>query len=355
MFEPTCAASGRRGRLNSTAAIGLALISGIGIAGHALAAEPSTVVVASVSGQAPSSQVPFFGTQTGFPGGLGVPVADVTNVAHAGATIPETSHFQAEGAAGAKAQPGLVILNTSARVTNEGPGNVGNVSATAISGTTDVITIQGTPAQLGQHLTLHGKIAVNFSSEGFAFGQTSNQFPDPPTDTNFADVDELSRFSVASTGIAGGVADIALEHRGINNETGETFDEVRFDDGSLDFSLDIVVGEATEISFLAELTSNVSAFDAQPSVFGAPAGDRGLAFAEASAVAQWLNDDAFLSDPATGAALRGFSLTSANGFDWLGDGIGPAAVPEPASWALMITGFGLAGTMLRRRRSPQTV
>jgi Protein of unknown function (DUF642)/PEP-CTERM motif len=30
---------------------------------------------------------------------------------------------------------------------------------------------------------------------------------------------------------------------------------------------------------------------------------------------------------------------------------GPAAVPEPASWALMIGGFGLAGAALRRRRS----
>jgi hypothetical protein len=29
----------------------------------------------------------------------------------------------------------------------------------------------------------------------------------------------------------------------------------------------------------------------------------------------------------------------------------PAAVPEPAAWALMIAGFGLAGTALRRRRS----
>jgi hypothetical protein len=27
-----------------------------------------------------------------------------------------------------------------------------------------------------------------------------------------------------------------------------------------------------------------------------------------------------------------------------------AAVPEPATWAMMITGFGLAGSMLRRRR-----
>jgi len=29
----------------------------------------------------------------------------------------------------------------------------------------------------------------------------------------------------------------------------------------------------------------------------------------------------------------------------------PAAVPEPASWALMVGGFGLAGATLRRRRS----
>lgn len=29
----------------------------------------------------------------------------------------------------------------------------------------------------------------------------------------------------------------------------------------------------------------------------------------------------------------------------------PIAVPEPASWALMISGFGLAGTALRRRRA----
>lgn len=28
-----------------------------------------------------------------------------------------------------------------------------------------------------------------------------------------------------------------------------------------------------------------------------------------------------------------------------------AAVPEPASWAMLITGFGLAGSALRRRRA----
>ena len=32
-------------------------------------------------------------------------------------------------------------------------------------------------------------------------------------------------------------------------------------------------------------------------------------------------------------------------------GASAGAVPEPAAWAMMITGFGLAGTALRRRRS----
>jgi hypothetical protein len=36
--------------------------------------------------------------------------------------------------------------------------------------------------------------------------------------------------------------------------------------------------------------------------------------------------------------------------DGIGNG-GPGGVPEPASWALMIAGFGLAGAALRRRRT----
>ena len=28
----------------------------------------------------------------------------------------------------------------------------------------------------------------------------------------------------------------------------------------------------------------------------------------------------------------------------------PSAVPEPATWAMMIVGFGLAGAAMRRRR-----
>ena len=44
---------------------------------------------------------------------------------------------------------------------------------------------------------------------------------------------------------------------------------------------------------------------------------------------------------------------TANAGDWLRNNRrvgGPSAVPEPASWAMMIAGFGLAGTAARRRK-----
>ncbi len=50
----------------------------------------------------------------------------------------------------------------------------------------------------------------------------------------------------------------------------------------------------------------------------------------------------FIGNPDNGGSYR-----------WLVDGSavsGGGAVPEPATWALMIAGFGLAGTILRRRR-----
>lgn len=55
-------------------------------------------------------------------------------------------------------------------------------------------------------------------------------------------------------------------------------------------------------------------------------------------------DSLTFSDSQSGAFLTapGFGVDNIN----LG-----AAVPEPAAWALMITGFGLAGVALRRRRS----
>jgi hypothetical protein len=56
----------------------------------------------------------------------------------------------------------------------------------------------------------------------------------------------------------------------------------------------------------------------------------------------------------SGAGITRVQFGSSN-LNWLADDLSfstaGSAVPEPATWAMMITGFGLAGTALRRRRS----
>jgi hypothetical protein len=54
-------------------------------------------------------------------------------------------------------------------------------------------------------------------------------------------------------------------------------------------------------------------------------------------------------DPDWAAAHPGYSVVMSDGIV-NGDAPVSGGVPEPAAWALMITGFGLAGAALRRRR-----
>ncbi|OSZ72882.1 hypothetical protein CAP39_03915 [Sphingomonas sp. IBVSS1] len=49
-----------------------------------------------------------------------------------------------------------------------------------------------------------------------------------------------------------------------------------------------------------------------------------------------------------GNVVTGVNITGATGANYAQSFAG--AVPEPASWAMMLAGFGLAGVMLRRQR-----
>ena len=58
----------------------------------------------------------------------------------------------------------------------------------------------------------------------------------------------------------------------------------------------------------------------------------------------------FLSSTSLASSSLGVGLDNVT-FDSLGGAPVGGAVPEPATWAMMITGFGLAGASLRRRRA----
>jgi type VI secretion system secreted protein VgrG len=58
-----------------------------------------------------------------------------------------------------------------------------------------------------------------------------------------------------------------------------------------------------------------------------------------------------ISNTCSGAGALGSGRTDfgSRGFAGLAGPNGPGGVPEPASWAMLLVGFGLTGTMLRRR------
>lgn len=62
------------------------------------------------------------------------------------------------------------------------------------------------------------------------------------------------------------------------------------------------------------------------------------------------NNGVFWATVGAGESISGLTFASSqNSFEV--DDISGSAVPEPATWAMMIAGFGLAGTALRRRRT----
>ena len=128
-----------------------------------------------------------------------------------------------------------------------------------------------------------------------------------------------------------------------------------------DFASDAFVGGAgllADFGYSAPVQRSV--YDQTLSLRG---GHTYIVFLSASASAQGINadyepvfrssrafaDPYFNIDPDFLAANRGFSLAFSPG---VGNTLAPpgGAVPEPATWAMMIAGFGAAGSAIRSRR-----
>lgn len=68
----------------------------------------------------------------------------------------------------------------------------------------------------------------------------------------------------------------------------------------------------------------------------------------------WVQQSVAFSLAAPGT-LRFAAIGTSDSLGGYLDNVNLAAVPEPASWAMMIAGFGLLGGVLRRRQTPQAV
>jgi hypothetical protein len=103
-----------------------------------------------------------------------------------------------------------------------------------------------------------------------------------------------------------------------------------------------------EVEFRIPFISG-QAFDIESSLTCSARGNLATSTCDAGSSAYW-GGIRSVTD-ANGAALTGWTLASGSGTDWAQSFIpGSGAVPEPASWAMLIAGFGLVGAMRRRQR-----
>jgi hypothetical protein len=112
-----------------------------------------------------------------------------------------------------------------------------------------------------------------------------------------------------------------------------------------------VSGTDTVFSFMTEITSGAT-FDLTLAMLAAsyPSPFGGIANVDFSETARLSSLHFF---DAAGAALDFGSITGESGRLYDADGVHtviPGGVPEPASWAMMLAGFGAVGGMMRTRR-----
>jgi hypothetical protein len=207
----------------------------------------------------------------------------------------------------------------------------------------DTITVNGPAADAGKVVRIENFMTLTNDNT-----QHSQEINVQGASAN-ANLSNHVKIEVAGTGIEDGPyggstfgffdSVIARDHADTTN--GPTVDGVLF-------SMDVVIGQPTAVNFTMTETADSILFDDT-------GGAQLLATLFYTYALDWGDTThVTLLDRAgndTGRTPGGLSIASDTGFSFLdGTTPGPTGVPEPAAWALMIAGFGLAGGSLRRTR-----
>lgn len=221
---------------------------------------------------------------------------------------------------------------------DDAPGALNLSDATAKVTVGDSILFSSAD-QSSRVLHLHKSIDLRSSGNG-AF---------TPPFQEFTSERVFGRTEIAGDGIASGL--IFREFNFFADSHGHTASGSLELPPEVNFDLDFTVGEVKE--FDLSLSAFIQMINLNDS-FGTP-------FNYHTLVMNFLSGGT-LTDIATGKPACGISAASASGFNYLagidigacqvdgGGGGGTSGVPEPASWALMLGGFGLVGGVLRSGR-----